>query len=294
MVLIFVRHASGESPLRFRPLDHCLGAQVLGVDLRKSLTPDVVRDLYQLWLTHLVLLFREQDLSQADVVRIAGYFGAIHNGSRHRRTYRSSRFPKLTDSIRLISNIREDGIPIGDLPDGEVMFHHDMSHKALPNKATILYSIEVPRSGGNTVFSNGYSAYEELDYTIRDRLEGARAIHRYHYGSTLRVDSQSEADATEYAHPVFRIHDETGRKAVYVNRLKTSRLLGMAPGESERLLGLLFDHVESRRFIYSHSWGVGDLVLWDNRCVSHARLAFPLTERRLLFRVAIEGTTIPY
>ena len=133
----------------------------------------------------------------------------------------------------LISNIRENGEPIGALPDGEMMFHHDMIHAEVPSKGTFLYSVEIPSTGGNTLFASGYAAYETLDPQVRDRLEGRKAMHHYNYGSTIRGDNKGVEAFAESVHPVFRTHEETGRKAVYVNRLMTVDVEGMPEDESE-------------------------------------------------------------
>jgi taurine dioxygenase len=200
----------------------------------------------------------------------------------------------MLPGIMLISNIRENGEPIGALPDGEMMFHHDMIHKEVPSKATLLFSVEIPSHGGNTLFASGYAAYDTLDPAIRDRLEGKRALHHYNYGSTQRGDERGVEAFNECAHPVFRTHEDTGRKAVYVNRLMTVKIIDMDPAEGDALLGALFDHAERPEFVYSHSWRKGDLLLWDNRCSSHARTDFPSAERRLMLRTTVEGTTRPY
>ena len=99
-------------------------------------------------------------------------------------------YSSLLPGIMLISNIRENGEPIGTLPDGEIMFHHDMIHAEIPSKATLLYAVEIPSTGGNTLFASSYAAYETLDPAIRDRLEGRKAMHHYNYGSTQRGDSR--------------------------------------------------------------------------------------------------------
>jgi taurine dioxygenase len=200
----------------------------------------------------------------------------------------------MLPGIMLISNIRENGEPIGALPDGEMMFHHDMIHKEVPSKATLLYSVEIPSYGGNTLFASGYAAYDTLDPALRERLEGRRALHHYNYGSTQRGDERGVEAFNECVHPVFRTHEETGRKAVYVNRLMTVKILDMEPAESDLLLNALFDHAERPEFVYSHGWRKGDLLLWDNRCSSHARTDFPTAERRLMLRTTVEGTTRPY
>jgi taurine dioxygenase len=200
----------------------------------------------------------------------------------------------MLPGIMLISNIRENGEPIGALPDGEMMFHHDMIHSDVPSKATLLYSVEIPSQGGNTLFASGYAAYDTLDPAIRNKLEGTRAKHHYNYGSVQRGDNKGTVSFGENAHPTFRTNEDNGRKAVYVNRLMTVGIEGMPQEESEPLLDALFDHAEQREFVYEHVWRLGDLLLWDNRCSSHARTDFPTTERRLMWRTTVKGTVRPY
>ena len=240
------------------------------------------------------------------MIRVTGYFGEL--GEDDYQTlmmklkfalsrppnYFSKGYSSLLPGIMLISNIRENGEPIGTLPDGEIMFHHDMIHAEIPSKATLLYAVEVPSNGGNTLFASSYAAYETLDPAIRDRLEGRKAMHHYNYGSTQRGDSRGAEAFAECSHPVFRTHEDTGRKAVYVNRLMTTGVLDMPPAQSEPLLNAVFDHSEKREFVYEHVWRVGDLLLWDNRCTSHARTDFPTNERRLMLRTTIKGTVRPY
>ena len=275
------------------PLTRHIGAELRGIDLRGKPDEETVRAIYQAWLDHLVIIFPEQELSQQDLVRVTGYFGEIGELSRPAK-YFPKGYSKLLPGIMLISNIRENGEPIGALPDGEMMFHHDMIHAAVPSKATLLYSVEIPSAGGNTLFASGYAAYDSLDPGVRARLEDRKALHHYNYGSTSRGDSKGTEAFGECVHPVFRTHEDTGRKAVYVNRLMTVKILDLPDDESERLLNVLWDHSEKREFVYEHVWRKGDLLLWDNRCSSHARTDFPSTERRLMLRTTVKGTVGPY
>jgi taurine dioxygenase len=194
----------------------------------------------------------------------------------------------------MISNIRENGEPIGALPDGEMMFHHDMIHAEVPSKATLLYAVEIPSKGGNTLFASGYAAYETLDPAIRSRLEDKKALHHYNYGSVQKGDGKGTEAYGECVHPVFRTHDDTRRKAVYVNRLMTVKVLDIPEDESDRLLDAVFDHSERKEFVYEHEWRLGDLLLWDNRCSTHARTDFPSTERRLMLRTTVKGRVRPF
>jgi len=282
-----------KTRLDVAPLSKYIGAEIRGLDLREPPDDATTKAIYQAWLDHLVLVFPEQNLSQEDLLRVTTYFGETGHLDRPAK-YHPPGFAKMLPGIMLISNIRENGEPIGALPDGEMMFHHDMIHREVPSKATLLYSVEIPSFGGNTLFASGYAAYDTLDSGIRAPLEGKRALHHYNYGSTQRGDDRGVEAFNECVHPVFRTHEETGRKAVYVNRLMTVKVLDMAADESDTLLNALFDHAEKPEFVYSHAWRKGDLLLWDNRCSSHARTDFPCTERRLMLRTTVLGTTRPY
>lgn len=281
-----------KSRLDVVPLTKHIGAELRGIDLREKPDPDTIRAIYQAWLDHLVIIFPDQTLSQEDLVRVTGYFGEIGELSRPPK-YFPKGYSKLLPGIMMISNIRENGEPIGALPDGEMMFHHDMIHAPVPSKATLLYSVEIPPTGGNTLFASGYAAYETLDPAVRDKLEGRKARHHYNYGSTQKGDGRGTEAFAECAHPAFRTHEESGRKAVYVNRLMTVGIVDMPREDSERLLAAVFDHAERQEFVYEHRWRVGDLLLWDNRCSSHARTDFPSTERRLMLRTTVKGTVRP-
>jgi len=275
------------------PLSQHIGAEIRGIDLRQKPDEETVRAIYQAWLDHLVLIFPQQELSQEDLIRATGFFGEMGALSRPPK-YFPKGYSKLLPGIMMISNIRENGEPIGALPDGEMMFHHDMIHAEVPSKATLLYAVEIPSAGGNTLFASGYAAYDTLDPAIRDPLEGKRALHHYNYGTTIRGGTMGTDAFAECAHPVFRTHEDTGRKAVYVNRLMTVKVFDLPEDESDRLLNAVFDHAEKREFVYEHVWRVGDLLLWDNRCSSHARTDFPSTERRLMLRTTVQGTVKPY
>ncbi|MDB5650291.1 MAG: Taurine catabolism dioxygenase TauD/TfdA [Hyphomicrobiales bacterium] len=282
-----------EGSLKVEPLTKHIGARVTGVDLRHELSGDVIEELRRAWLDHIVLVFPDQDLSQEDLLRVTGYFGQLGKLARPAE-FRPSGFGKLLPDIMLISNIRENGQTIGALPDGEMMFHHDMIHAEMPHNATLLYSVEVPTHGGNTLFASGYAAYDTLDPAIRDRVQNRNARHHYHYGSTQRGDDRGVAANAGAAHPAFRTHDETGRKAIYINRLMTTGIEGIDQEEADRLLELIWDHSEKPEFVYEHVWSVGDLLVWDNRCSTHARTDFPSDQRRLMLRTTVQGTQKPY
>jgi taurine dioxygenase len=274
------------------PLNPYVGAEIRGVDLSKPVDEATAKQLYQLWLKHLVLLFRDQNLPPDALVTASGIFGRVAKLIRPAE-FRPPGYARLPDTIMLISNIRENGIPIGALPDGEMWFHHDMMHVDVPHKGTLLYSVEVPSHGGNTLFASCYRAYETMPGALREKLENKRAFHSYYLGELKRGDGKGVAHRKEASHPVFRTHDDTGRKAVYVNRLMTERIEGMETAEGRPLLEAVFDHAENTEWTYEHIWRPRDLVLWDNRCSMHARTDFPEGERRLMLRTTIEGEGRP-
>jgi taurine dioxygenase len=282
-----------RTKLEVVPLTKHIGAEIRGIDLREQPNENTIKAIYQAWLDHLVIVFPAQTLSQEDLIRATSFFGALGELSRPAK-YHPPGFSRMLPGIMLISNIRENGEPIGALPDGEMMFHHDMIHREVPSKGTLLYSVEIPTHGGETLFASGYAAYETLDPALRRRLEGKRALNHYNYGQQHRDGSGGTEAFTEWVHPVFRTHEDTGRKAVYVNRLMTMKIMDIEKAESDELLAPLFDHAERPEFVYEHSWRLGDLLLWDNRCSSHARKDFPADQRRLMLRTTVAGTVKPY
>jgi taurine dioxygenase len=282
-----------DATIQFKPLTRHIGCEVIGVDLRRPLPTAAASAVYQAWLDHAVLLFRDQDLSQEDLIRATGLFGELSSLNRPAHTLPSG-FAKLLPGIMLISNIRENGETIGALPDGEMMFHHDTIHRAEPHKATLLYSVEIPTYGGDTLFASSTAAYDTLEPAMKAKLEGKRGVNYYVYNSVVRNDKQGVDATSQAVHPLVRTHDETKRKALYVNRLMTVAIEGMPEAESEPLLNFLYDHAEKPEFVYTHVWRKGDLIVWDNRCSSHARTDFPSDQRRLLLRTTTKGTVKPY
>ncbi len=274
------------------PLTRHIGAEIRGVDLTRPFDEATRNKVYVAWLEHLVLLFRGQELTQEQFVASTGNFGTLAKLVRPAE-FRPPGYARLLDNIMLISNIRENGIPIGALPDGEMWFHHDMLHVEIPHKGTCLYSVEVPSHGGNTLFANCYRAYETMPAALRDKLEGRRAFNSYNLGELKRGDGKGVPHVRMASHPVFRTHEETGRKAVNVNRLMTDHIEGMDRTESDKLLNAVFDHSENPEWVYEHVWRKHDLLVWDNRCSMHARTDFPEGERRLMLRTTIEGSVRP-
>jgi taurine dioxygenase len=264
-----------------RPLSPAIGAEIIGVDLSQPIDEATKQKMLDIWHDNLVILLRDQNLDEDSHVRFADAFGEPAKVSSGRS------FSKKHPSVMLISNIRENGEAIGALPDGEMHFHTDQCHQPRPAKATILYAMEIPREGGDTLFANAYLAYETLPDEIKAKIDGRRALNAYEKDTTVRANNYENGAASW--HPIVRTHPATGRKALYVNRLMTREIEGLPKAESERILDFLFDHQEQAKFVYGHKWRPGDVLMWDNRCSLHARTDFSAGERRLLRRVTILG-----
>jgi taurine dioxygenase len=277
--------------LRITPLSPALGAEIHGLDLSGDLDRATVDAIMDAWHRHIVLLFRDQDLDEAAQVAFAARLGEV--AARGRPASRRNEDPNLDTTFTLVSNIRDQtGRPIGSLPDGEMWFHHDTCYTEVPHKGSFLYAIEVPDDGGNTMFANMYKAYDGLPADLKHRLEGRSALQVYDYDRPLaqRIDVSGGLDGIRhFYHPAVISHPATGRKALYVNRLMTARIEGLAEAESESLLAALFDHAERPDIVYRHRWRPGDLIVWDNLCSTHARTHFDPAQRRLLRRCVIRG-----
>jgi taurine dioxygenase len=293
MSMVSTQALATPAALSIVPLSRHIGCEARGIDLRQPVAPAAAAAIYRAWLDHAVLVIRDQELTQEDLIRVSGIFGEFAPLGRPAHTLPKG-FAKILPNIMLISNIRENGETIGALPDGEMMFHHDTIHRDEPHKATLLYSVEIPSWGGDTLFASGTAAYDALDPAMKRKLAPLKAVNFYVYNSVKRDDKQG-VDATSQAmHPVVRTHEETGRKGLYVNRLMSVRIEGMPQPESDALLNFLFDHSEKPEFVYTHVWRKGDLIVWDNRCSSHARTDFPSDQRRLLLRTTVKGMGRPY
>ncbi|MBT7232503.1 MAG: TauD/TfdA family dioxygenase [Rhodospirillaceae bacterium] len=272
--------------LKITPLTSIIAAEVSGIDLAEPQDDATVAALRQALLDHLVLIFRGQDLSEPEQVRFAGFFGTPFEIRQHDNLERR---PDADSRVMLVSNIVENGKLIGALPGGELQFHSDSAFDEHPLMATVLYSETLPSRGGETKFANMYAVLDALDPDVRDRLEGRGGVNVFDFVTQVKTEKLDRANSVHFTHPAIRTHPETGRRALYVNRLMTEEITDMEPGESSALLSDLFDMVERDEFHYVHSWLPGDLLIWDNRGAQHARTDYPLDEPRLLRRVGIQG-----
>jgi taurine dioxygenase len=276
------------------PLSPALGAEIIGLDLRQPLDAAAVESIRDAFDRYIFVVFREQELSEDDQLRAAGYFGKVHVRKRPINT----RDPggQFDTPFMLVTNIVENGKSIGVFGDGEMWFHHDTSYYPEPHRATLLYSMKLPSWGGNTCFSNMYKAYENIPTTLRDRLEGRKVlqVHDYKRRERLDIDKIDLNSVRNYEQPIFITHPATGKKALYISRLMSARIEGLSREESDMALEQLFEIAEDPAIVYEHEWKLGDLVIWDNWCSIHARKDFPREEPRLMRRLTIEGQAMRF
>jgi len=263
-------------------LSRHVGVEISGLDMLAALRAETITALRKLWVERGLLVFRGVEFSIEEQIAFAEQFGTPQETgttSAHQPDRR----------ILLISNIRENGEAIGALPDGELQFHADSVFLKTPIKGAMLYALEVPDTGGDTVFTNAATAYEGLPAALKTRLEGLEALNAYDYSTQVRTGRYDKDGGPEAVHPVILRHPETARKSIFVNRLMTEEIIGLSPDDSDVLLQTLWEEIERPEYRYTHKWRAGDVLLWDNRFIQHARTDFPADQRRLLRRVALAG-----
>lgn len=268
-------------------LSDALGYRITNIDLRDELTAEQVETLLQMLYEQCVLCFPDQQLTDDEQVRFGRQFGELQEKLG---TYLIESHP----CVMYITNEKENGEFVGALPDGEMLFHSDTCYLKAPVMGSILYAINVPSAGGDTLFANMYKAYDALSGQQKEQLDGLFAENCYDPGKSDYSATRASLDyqsTTERCHsqPIVLRHPITGRKALYVNRVMTRRIEGMAAKASEQLLRVLYEHQEKENFQYRHQWTLGDVIMWDNRCTLHARTYFDASELRKMRRVTVKG-----
>ena len=282
--------ATDLAALTITELDAPLGARIEGIDLARAMSPALKQAVLDAWHEHVVLLFPDQHFAGDEQLAFAAGFGPIKPRGRPEERRPEDKGRDYDGSVLWISNIVEEGKPVGSLPDGEMWFHHDGCYKEHPQRASFLFAIELPSTGGNTRFANMYAAYEHVPKALKALLADKTALHVYDYEMRERFDIEAGLEGVaHFSHPVFIRHPETGRTALYVNPLMTARIDGLPVDESRAVLDELFAIGQDRSVVYEHVWTKGDFVMWDNLCSMHARTDFPAEQRRLLRRCVIEG-----
>lgn len=268
--------------IEVRPLTALVGAEIFGVDLRNPLGAEDVATIEAALLEHLVVFFREQDITPEQQIAFARQFGEISIPPI---------VPKYGTNPELV--VLDQVSPKGEGADA---WHSDNTFMAEPPMGSILKAVELPSVGGDTCFANMYAAYEALSAPIRELVDGLSAVHDLTRPLEKAIAAgHSTANLAELQkkwppveHPVARTHPRTGRKALYVNGNSTTHLVGLTERENDLLLPFLIDHVRSPAFQCRFRWDTGSIAFWDNRSVQH--YAVPdYTDRRVMHRVTLLG-----
>jgi len=275
-----------------------LGAEIKGVDLAREIDEQTFREIVAAWRRHEVIFFRGQTLTPDGHVAISQRFGELE---RHvRQECCRPGYPV----IFVVSNVVENGKPIGS-QDAGLFWHSDLCYKKEPSRGSLFYAREVPMENGeprgDTMFSSMTAAYEALPDGTKRKLDGRLAVNSYVHGyyrdrksGPRRALSPEQMSQTpDVAHPVVRVHPETGRKCLFVNEGYTTRILDMDETESDALLAELFAHVKRPEFVYRHQWQVGDFLVWDNCSTQHCAVPdYALPQRRLMERTTLTGGAV--
>ena len=279
--------------IAIKNLDAALGAEVADIDLSKPLPRSDIDVIEAAWRERLVVVFHGQLLSDPQLIAFSRNFGELDPPGPN--PY-GEPFNEEHPELNVISNVVEDGKPIGNPGDGEAVWHADMTYVDVPPKAAILHALEVPppEAGGNTYFANMIAAHESLPADLKKAVDGRVAVHDASRNSAgmLRKGYKEVTDVRETVgahHPMVRTDPKTGRKALFLGRRPNAYVLGLSVSESEALLDALWAHATQPRFAMCHEWRVGDLLMWNNLSVLHRRDPFDPKTRRVMHRSQIKG-----
>jgi len=281
------------APSTIRPTEAALCADVLGVNLQSPSSRDisVIRDALR---DHLVVRLRGHTLDDVAFTRLAEQFGELEGSpdfSRSRAVY-VPESPKMT----VVSNVTEDGKPVGDHGDGELNWHTDQGFVERPSGYTFLLARETPSTGGNTSFANMYRAYERLSDEVKRKIARLKLKHQESHTAQgiprpgyRDINTSDPRELPGPQHPLVRTHPESKRKALYLGRRFGAYIPGLPLAESEALLDLLWSSAGRPEDVWTQEWKVGDLIVWDNRCTMHRRDAFAGFGRRRMHRLTTLG-----
>jgi taurine dioxygenase len=270
-----------------------VGAEVRGVDLARA-RPDEVEAIKKAWYRHDVLVFRNQQLADDHLLSFSRHFGTLDPPPNQGAGRKS---PPGYPDIYVISNVLDEGgEPIGALGDGEAAWHTDMSYSAQPPDASMLYSLEIPATGGDTCFCGMKAALAKMPRALLEQVRNLDIKHdgTYDSGGYLRKGMAASRDPRKSVgtpHPIVIRHPVSGDNALYLGRRLNAYIVGLGLEESEQLLDKIWSYVDAA--VYCHRWALGDLVLWDNRTTMHRRDAFDPKARRVMHRTQIKGSGAP-
>lgn len=283
--------ATLESSVRAIPLSKSIGADIVGIDLSQPLTDAQFQAIHDAWMEHLVLRFQGQKLTKDQLLEFSRRFGELDKAPINIKGEPwIAGYPDMT----VMSNIMENGKPMGSLGYGEAVWHTDMSYNDVTPTAALLYAEEVTKIGGETGFLSMYRAFDTLPADLKAAVEGKQIKHDASRNSAGELrkgypDVIDPRDAPGALHPIVIRHPVTQRKALYLGRRPLSYIVGLSLEESDALLDRLWAHATQEEHAWFQKWSVADLLMWDNRCAMHKRTAFDPSERRFMLRTQIKG-----
>ena len=277
--------------MRIIPIGEMIAADIQDANLSQPLDDVSIAAISKAWNENLVLRFRNQHLSDADLIRFSSYFGELDPPGPN--PYGVTFLPEFPE-INVISNVKDDtGVPIGNLGDGEAVWHADMTYIDNPPEAGILYALEVPVGQGDTYFANMVAAYNDLPSDLRVAIEGKTLIHDAAHNSAgmLRKGYEEITDVklTPGARHPLAYEDQHGRVSLFLGRRPHAYIVGMEESDSDSLLDALWAHATRPKYSWHNEWQKGDLVMWQNRMVMHRRDAFDPSTRRVMHRTQLKG-----
>lgn len=275
--------------MRIAPLSRGFAAEIEGIDVSRPLSDAEFRPIGRAFFDHAVLVIRGQHLTKATLAAFSRHFGELLVHVLNQ--YLAADFPE----VMRLSNTDEAGKRVV-FRNGAEAWHTDLSFTDRPSLATLLYGQAIPPVGGDTEFCDARAAYEALDEATKGRIADLKAVHSFFRYQTRRfperpLTAEQRAKTPDVAHPIVRVHPETGRKALFIGDDVISHVAGMEPAEGKALVDALLRHATSEQFVYRHRWRPGDLVIYDNRCTLHRATGYDEnTYERTLLRTSIKGT----
>jgi len=276
-----------------QPVSPHIGAEVIGADLSQPVGDNLFRELHQAWVdADGLLVVRDQQITPEQQIAFSRRFGELASAGDN-PVIQKYALPGYPEIFR-VSNKKRDGEPLGR-EDAGTYWHADGTWQTFPSKASILYGIEIPRVGGNTMFADLYQAWETLTPTLQRMIESLQAVHAMANagGTSFEREFTGKGDivaAKTAVHPLVITHPDSGRKALFVNRGYTAQIVGLSRAESDALLDFLFQHSTAPELVYRHSWRPRDLVIWDNRCTAHYAIPdYKAIGDRYLHRTSVKG-----
>ncbi|WP_371232262.1 TauD/TfdA dioxygenase family protein [Pseudomonas sp. QE6] len=284
---------STPEPFAIVPLDAPLGAEVRGLDAREPLTPEQILAIKQAHRDHHILIFKNQQLDDEQYLRFATLFGAVFQPPADVPVLSSGADGKAPDIVK-VANTGD-----GELGNFALPAHVDHQWTPVPSSGSFLYALEVPKTGGETLFTNLARAYETLDEATRAEIDPLKLINYNPFirlknggynGGFVRYRTPDIEPIQGTEHPLVRTHPESGKRVLFLSVHTEVEIPCHDPRQGAALIERLREHLQRPELSYTHRWEVGDIVWWDNQATLHARNAFPASERRRLKRISLSGS----